>query len=305
MQASSAFVPQTDFEVQVPKDGKTATAYIFYPANLLPQRVRFDVPDWKHGGIVREGALTLKYRNGYIRQCEITQMRQQMESVAANFVHPAERRHMTKTYNIVEEGSKKAIGLDDNLYRMAFYPQDEIEVLTSQGDGIVKMPVSTSFERDYAQQFLFPNWDEPDFVLPTRISDIKAHLQGRLKEAKGETVLINVCNAAIMACDLFDQWGRRIINEQNAIYEEARAKGWAWSYGADAELCFEQLNIQRKDNLVQEQANRLDQLTEALTRQAEAIASNMGRQALPTPAPAAAPAKNAAIEKEVDGNTGA
>lgn len=268
-----------DFSIQTPKEEKAPSAYVFTVADLIPADVKFKVPSYRKGGLIRSNFLTLKYRDGYIRKCEITQLRQQMESEQDNFINPSERKHLLKTYNIVEGDRVQTVGLKstrnihtgemeighDHLLRTAFYPSDEIDRLTGQADGIVKMPSMSAAQAEEAQYFLFPDWDtnEP----PVKVADIRNHLRQRLTDAQGlrNAFLIEVCNQAILSCDQYEAAGRAEIANANAKLAEASTKGWAWTYGSDAEAYFEQLGIQRKDQAVQDNANKMDKLVEVLS----------------------------------------
>ena len=180
-----------DFKFEIPSKAKLGNFFIFYAADLISPEIKSKVPDWKAGGILRE-SVCLKYRLGFIRKCEITQLRPFMDSTHINNVSPAKRENMITTYQIIENGKSRTIGLTerdgnlvhDGLLRMQFYPVDEINRLTGQVDGVVQMPVATVQEAFEAQYFLFPDWDKiqsGETKLPVKIVDLEKHFKSRLR----------------------------------------------------------------------------------------------------------------------------
>lgn len=278
MQAATA----QDFSITTGATARPATAYIFYPLNMIAPALKASVPDWKAGGLLRSELATLRHRNGYIRQCEITECRQHMVAQRSTLVMPGERRHMPSSYMLTEDGVTRQIQSDDPSNPLLFtpwYPDQELGQVLGQNDGLVRMPLENAREMIAAQYFLFPDWDEylaGRKVLPTKLATIREMLNTRLQAAT-DPKMRAVAEAAIRACDLADSFGRAHVNRENAMYAEAQARGWAWSYGVDSELFMDQLGLSRRDNLAQEQANKIDRLADVLT---EAFA----RQALAPPA---------------------
>lgn len=293
MQAAQA----QDFSITTGPVTRPATAYIFYPLNMIAPALRASVPDWKAGGLLRSELATLRHKNGYIRQCEITECRQHMVAQRSTLVMPGERRHMPSSYMLTEDGVTKQIKSDDPENPLLFtpwYPDQELGSVLGQNDGLVRMPIETAQEMVEAQYFLFPDWDDYLLgrkVLPGKLATIREMLITRQHSAAPGSKMYQVADAAVRACDLAESFGRAHVNRENAMYAEAQARGWAWSYGVDSELYMEQLGLSRRDNLAQEQANKIDRLADVLT---EAFA----RQTIPTPA-AVVPAAPAVEASEI------
>lgn len=278
-----------EFSIEVPTASMAGVLYVFTVANLLSQTQKAKLPEWKYGGIVKD-VMTLKYCSGYVRQCAITELRQHMESDNQGFVEPGQRRHMASAYVITEPNpttgelgqrtvGKDAAGNADGLLRTAFYPSQEIDVLTGQVDGMVKMPCKSSAEKALAQDFLFPNWaaiERGEESLPEKTSQLRVHFTKRLAEAQklmqtspAAQFFVEACLAAIKSCDDFTAWATEHLAAQTARWREAQTKGWAWSFGSHAECCFEQLGVPRPDLLDQERGDKLDAMAEAMRMQAE------------------------------------
>lgn len=273
----------SDYRVEIPTKDKTGARFVFTVADLIPALTKASNPDWKRGGVIRNN-VTLSYRSGYIPRCEITQLRQTMESVQTAYAHPNERKHLTPVYNIIENGVQRQVGFKknrltgevepDGLLRTPIYPSDEIQVLAQQLDGVVEMPVDSTQEKEAAQAFLFPNWNEIQAGLaqfPETIQKLKAYFEKRLKIAvdADRAFYVKVAQAAIKSCDDYMAWSNARVNEQNAQYDIAKTKGWAWSYGAEADMLFVQLGIQRRDNLAQANSDQMNQLTSVLAENAK------------------------------------
>lgn len=281
-----------DFSITTGAVTRPATAYIFYPLNMIAPALRASVPDWKAGGTLRPELATLRHRNGYIRQCEIVECRQHMVARSARNIIPGERRHMVGAYTLTENGVSRRIdgGDPDNpLLFSPWYPDQELEAALGLNDGLVRMPIDNAAEMVQAQYFLFPDWD--DYVsgkkdLPSKLVQIRDIFLERQRETTPGSKMYAVATAALRACDLADAFGRAHVARENAMYAEAQAKGWAWSYGVDAELYMEQLGLQRRDNLAQEQASKIDRLADVL---AEAFAPQNRATLGAAPAPAPIP----------------
>lgn len=263
---------QRGYSIEVPKKDQSGEFFVFFAGNQISGDVKAHNPDWSAGGILRPKVITLRYRHGYIRKCEITGLRQQMISEAATNILPNERRHLAPTYVINDGDGPQVIGKmkdgsHDGLLRTPFYPSDEIDRLTSRVDGVVRMPCANAEEAIAAQIFLFPNWKHivaGDATLPTRIDDLMVYFKGRLTAANTDQERA-VARAAIKSCEDYKTWGQRVTTTANAMLRSMNVKGHGWTYGSDAELAFEQLNLQRQDTLVQDQGNKLDGLVDAMT----------------------------------------
>lgn len=261
--------PAQEFSISTGSVERPATAYIFYPLNMIAPAIKASVVDWKAGGLLRPELATLRHKNGYIRQCEITECRQHMVAQAARNVYPTERRHMHRQYVLNENGESRVISggsSDDPLLFTPWYPDQELPSVLGANDGLVRMPIENAAEMRMAQYFLFPDWD--DYLsgkkqLPTKLAQIRELLAAR-QQAATNAREVGYAEAALRACDLAESYGRQHVSRENAIYAEAQAKGWAWNYGVEAELYMEQLGIQRRDNLAQEQASKIDRLADVL-----------------------------------------
>lgn len=284
-----------DATVTVPTRSTPESKYVFFAGDLIAPAVKATNPHWAFGGVLRPNSLTLAYRTGYVRRCEITPLRQNMVSENKVNVPPAARPHMISGYTVQVGTEIKQYGVDSNgqpdgLLRTAFYPADEISTLTGQVDGLIEMPVKNAAELERAQLFLFPNWEAISIgieSLPEKLGELRAYFQGRLKEAQqsGDAFLIAVTNAALQSCFNFQTWGQTQINSANSLYDTAKAKGWAIGYGGTAEMLFTQLGMPRRDNAEQETSSKFERLIEVL-----AASQGAGVAAIPAPASTAAPA---------------
>lgn len=278
-----------DFSITTGAVSRPATAYVFFPLNMIAPAVRAAVPDWKAGGTLRPELATLRHRNGYIRQCEIAECRQHMVAQAVRNVIPGERRHMPTAYNLTENGATRRIDSGnpaEPFLFTAWYPDQELDAAMGRNDGLVRLPIENAAEMVEAQYFLFPDWD--DYVsgrkeLPSRLTQIRDMLIERQRSVSAGSRMYAIATEALRACDLADAFGRAHVARENAIYAEAQAKGWAWSYGVEAELYMEQLGLQRRDNLAQEQANKIDKLADVLTQAFSR--QNMSVVQVPSPEP--------------------
>lgn len=264
-----------DYRIEVPVQDKSGSYYVFFAGDLVAPALRSSIPHLAPGGVVND-ALTLRHANGFIRQCLITPLREYMWTENRRNVMPEKQDQMVRTYKIIQDGKEVTVGLNQNgnwdgLLRRMFYPSADIGRVTSQADGIVRMPVNSSTEARRAQYFLFPEWD--DYLtgvkaLPRKISTLKAYFQERLALATDDFER-GVASAAIQSCDQFISKGSLAIAKANAELKRAQVKGEPYYYPGDVELYFEQLGIQRSDLLVQDQGSKFDMMAEAITKLAQ------------------------------------
>lgn len=251
--------------------------FVFYVGDQISPLNKTKNPSYVRGGVIRPHN-TLKHCTGFIRQCEITPLKQYMWSETAQFIHPEQRAHMIASYNIVEGDVTTTVG-NDGLLRTAFYPEDELPLITGQNDGIVEMPIQPG-NRWRIQRFLFPNWDAIEAgqaILPQTIAAMKAHFTERLAAASDPQEFA-AATAALASCDSYIAWGQEVLGRQSAQLDEAKAKGWAWTYAPEAEMLFAQLGMVRKDNLAQEQTTKFDTLAEATANLAKAMEQMVAAQ---------------------------
>lgn len=270
--------PQSDFSIVTPAKDKTGSAYIFSVVDLLPQSVKDNNPNWKRGGLIRD-AMTLIWNHGYIPLCEITPLKQQPWGTAGSNINPSERKHLDTTYVVNERNADGVIepkqrGMrrmpdgsmaHDGLLRTMFYPTEDVAWLTQQQDGIVLMPVANEAEKNKAQLFLFPEWEQIKLGLapwPDTIHELKTYFGKRLKATyiKGEnsntpdpameferkTVL-----AAIQCCDTSISFGMGHLREAKTNFDAMKTMGKPWAYGQDAQMWAVQLGEQLNDTTVQ------------------------------------------------------
>lgn len=281
------------------------TAYIFYAGNMIPHSVTARVPQWATGGIVLSEVATLRHVNGYVRKCEITEMRQYMDAVARANIHPEARDRYISNFVLRADGQTINVGTrgyDSHLLFSPVYPSQELPRLVGKGIGVVEMPVSSPEEARSAQLFLFPDWDEylaGTKQLPVKIRELKNYFISKRKEAASKPLFSGVLEAAILSCEQFEVTGREEIARQTEEYVAAEKKGVGWSYGLDAELYFEQLDIQRRDALVQQQSDKIDRLEEVLLKHAQALTAAVQAKTEPeTPLPLPIAAKQASKKTE-------
>ena len=218
-------------------------------------------------------------------------MRQYMDGQWAALVEPNARQYMPSSYRIQEDGEEIKVGgrgYDNHLLFRAFFPEDELDRLTGQGDGLVKFPVSSPHEAIEAQYFLFEDWDAIAAgykQLPTTIRALKEHFQSRLQEALRlqNQRLVAYAEAAILSCDQFEVAGREEIARANEEMTVAEKRGWPYSYGADAILYFEQLGIPRPDRVSEAQNDRMSKLETGLLEYARITANALAGRAAEVP----------------------
>ncbi|HEY8560508.1 MAG TPA: hypothetical protein VIL74_09035 [Pyrinomonadaceae bacterium] len=281
--------PVADFDtsVRVPQRNLEGARYVFTVADLISDEVKSSNPAWfTLGGVLRPGAACLKWNQGYIPRCEITELKQYADSTAASNVHPEKREGAVRHYEIATvnpatgQFEERTIGVDkngvpDGLLRKFFYPANDVATIAGKIDGVVEMPVTNNREKNLAQRFLFPNWEaiRQTGNLPPTVRALKEYflkLKGNLNQADPHfRLFLGVVNAALKSCDDFAAWGARRVNEANAMYNTAKTKGWTWSYGDEAIKLFVQLGLPRQDIVAQEQAAQFDKLAESQTRTAE------------------------------------
>jgi hypothetical protein len=247
------------------------------PRDTIPDDVKASNPLWESGGTIRSGIRTLGYRGGYLRRCEITQMREAMWSENAANILPTERSKLTSTYVETVGAHQRVIGVTkngnhDGLLRSRVYPSNEIATLTGKIDGIVQMPITTVEQAVEAQYFSSPTGKR---LLPAQLKSLekRAQLLAHFMERKQKAISPfqrAVAEAAIKSVTDFKVWGTAAVKKANATLNLAKTKGWDWSYGTDAEMAFEQLELQRSDTMVQEQASKIDRLADAMTTFVEA-----------------------------------
>jgi hypothetical protein len=260
-----------DFEIELLEKNKSGIRFVIFVGDLIEQAIKDSNPAWELGGVLRSGFLTLAHCGGYIPRCEITSLYQNMHGVYAGYVEPHERKHLTRAYYAKENGQKKLIG-NDGLLRTPFYPADDVALLAHQTDGVVEVALSSDHEKKLAQEFLFPNWTRIKHgidEMPETIAQLRAYFVKRLSVAVAPYEKA-AAQAAIKSCDNYMTWGNKHISQETAKYNTAKTKGYDWTFGSDAQMLFKQLNVQRPDNLIQEQANQLNTLTDVLAEQAKA-----------------------------------
>lgn len=285
-----------EFQTEIPKKVPIGEFFVFFAGDVISGRYKTQIPQLRFGGMVRATSNCLAYRGGYIRQCEITQLRPRMHSESVNNVMPSERKHLAPAYEITENGKKITVGIDkktkehDGLLRFSFHPSQEVEPLTSKNDGLVKMPVSNPTEALQAQKFLFPNWGEifvGDVPLPGKTRQLRDHFLLRKREVR-TGFEEKVVEAAILSCDQYIAWCDIVAKDANDQYARMRAAGHAWSMGSDAEAAFRDAIVQRQDTVQQDQATNFNDVKETIAGLAQVIlAQNQAgnQQYAPPPQP--------------------
>jgi len=290
-----------EYQIKIPTKATAGEFFVFFVGNRISKELKSREPFLNQGGILRTNFLTLEPHRGFIRRCEVTQLRPQMQSEAATNVKPSQREHFIKTYSILENGREIVCGTRkgeeggrvwDGLYRKQFFPVDEIDRLCApkndQPTGIVRLPCQNVQEAAQAQVFLFPNWMDilsGQAVILEKTYDLKKYFAERYKQANNDFER-DVASAAIKSCDDFLIWCNWKANDANAKLSQAQAKGWAWTAGPEAEIAFEQTGISRRDNVQQQQAQQMDKMTEALNILAQtAVRQNEGGFQAPQPPP--------------------
>lgn len=317
-QATTEQFKAVDFSIEVPKPLPTGSRYVFTVADLLNSTVKDRNPDWAVGGVVIGESNCLKYRNGYVRRCEITELRQFMDSETEGNIDPTQRKHHPRRYELTQpnpitgRAEKLVIGNDDTLLRMPFYAGQEIERLTSQNDGLVEMPVKNNEEMRRAQLFLFENWSEiakGERPLPIETAKLRAYFLKRLAVAREQDsdLFSKVAQAAVRSCDSFRGWCERTANSATVDYERSKAKGWGAPVGGDAVAAFEQSGLPRPDRIANDQSEKFERMTELMQQQAAnqsklidlQIAQAQGKTPEPPELPAELPSEPV-VEKVVE-----
>jgi hypothetical protein len=190
----------------------------------------------------------------------ITPLKDATISDHKSFIDPAKHELFTSTLvpetvtdpNTGEQIQQEVASSD--FLRMRVYPSDEVGMLALQDNGVIEMQmIKSTEERKAAQMFLFPNWaaiSKGDEFLPTTVRELRDYFLER-KAAAPNQYFRTIAEAAISSCDLFKAWGTERISQENTLLEEAKAKGVVRSYSAEAELLFEQLELVRRDDLIQ------------------------------------------------------
>jgi hypothetical protein len=266
------------YKIEVPTKERAGEFFVFFAGDMIGDEVKAQNPGWNAGGNLYPQWATLNYRLGYVRQCEITALRQAMVPENPMMVHPDKREFKVGKY-LVHEGESVTVGGDNGMLHTPIYPVDEVDRLTGQTDGIVRMPCKSATEALQAQMFLFPNWADIDrgydkegnvVALPPRLTQLKAYFELRYKAALSPFQQ-DVARAAMKSCDELVTWCQRHVKWANDNYESMRTKGHTWSYGADAEQAFKMTGLQRRDQLLQEQATKADDLSGAVAGLANTV----------------------------------
>lgn len=281
-----------EVRAEVPKKNVTNESFVFFAGDTIAPQLKFAIPFIRFGGTLRiDTSQCLKYRGGYIRQCEITQLRIHWQSEHIHNVNPNERKHLAPVYELTEDSQTRTIGIDpktkahDGLLRFPFFPSMEVEILTSRGDGLVKMPCSTPKEALLAQKFLFPNWGAifiGEETLPEKTVALKRHFEQRKRETDSDFEQ-KIANAAILSCEQYLDWCNRTATVANAEYVRMQTAGRAWAMGTDAEAAFLNSAIQRRDTIQQNQQDQFDKMSEAITTMANTFSTNKQNPAVQSP----------------------
>jgi hypothetical protein len=259
-----------DFAIQLDTQDKPTTAYVFFAMDTIAPDVKHKNPGWARGGALRPDFRTLGHLCGYIERGRVTELRQTFESELASNIDPNKRQHMPKTYKIQENGASRTVGtkivkdqdtgekaaVHDGLLRHAIFPQEDLDILTGQIDGIVKMPISSRAEAAAAEAFLYPNGES----LPKTVAATRSYFESR-RDAARSAFELAVANAALLSVAQYETKALGEIDQANSDYDKAKANGWGWSYGPPALMAFDQLGIPRRDNVDRSQQDRLDQMS--------------------------------------------
>jgi hypothetical protein len=132
-----------EYALQIPSKTAAGEFFVFFAGDLIPSELKSQEEFLRPGGILRTNYLSLEPHRGFIRQGEITQLRPQMQSEATTNVMPTERKHMIRTYSIIENGREKLCGVIkgddgkyvwDGLFRIQFFPVDEVDRLCAPAE---------------------------------------------------------------------------------------------------------------------------------------------------------------------------
>ena len=278
-----------DVRTEIPKVQHEGEYFVFYPGDRISGFQKTAVPYLQFGGVVSKN-LCLQYRLGYLRRCEITQLMSHMDGVPIFNVHPGEQKHLPGVYTLVDSsGQKRLLGVTktadgnehDGLLRFETHPAMVIDRLVRDTEdnecrGLVRMPVKSSEEALLAQKFLFPEWRDI-FIgktpLPATNRLLRQYFMQRQAEANGNFEK-EVADAAILACDRYQNWCDFKAAAVNAELNFMEKKGFAWYPGSDGEAAFRDSTVARRDMVQQSQATQMQDLTEAVS----IIAKSMTQQ---------------------------
>ena len=274
-----------EHQIILPQQRKEGSRYIFFAGDIIAPSAKARDPRFARGGVVKANQ-TLNHCSGFIPQCEITEMRQHMQTVAMANVQANDRQNWAATYQELDPatGETKTIGLrpdgsHDGYLRRAIYPMDDVTELVGAATGIIEMPVRSRREAMAAQRFLFPDGTVPPAVT---VHERRRYFEGRLAMADS-TFEVMIAEAAIRSCDDLIRHANLIIAEARAEYDRAKTKGIAWTLGSVARSYHQMLGLATPDQAAQANDAKFDQLVEVTANLATAVANRQPEPVVSAP----------------------
>lgn len=217
------------------------------------------------------------YKKSFVQKNVWNPAKNRFEDVLVGGGHVATREDGSKILdpNRAREGR---VNHGRNLLYWPIYPAQEIGSLSRTGgfaNGVVPVQ-GLADERDVAvaQAHYFPQWS--DFihgdlsVIPTNLRKLRAHITERRQAAGGIPTLVGVGDAYLAACDLYQIWGKRYVDNQTSLIRDAeKTPGAVQRYDEIAERIITDLELTREDRLVHNVAAQQNNMEELLRQNAQ------------------------------------
>lgn len=277
---------------------------VLYVGDMTSLRDK-QVKQYSLGGRHTPEAMTVPGK--FLVRCALTPLAEAMLGVSKNLVHPDERKNYIQAYrktNVFNPATGRfedlvvgASGASKDLIFKKIFPAREVGQIAYQqpADGTIEIEgLRTIAELKAVQLHYFPNWNQilsGKEKLPATNEELKAHIIERQAMAPQGSVLWNVGEKYLLACDQYALWGKGYLERQTAVVEEAKKKpGAPGRYSEEAESLFKQLGLTRQDALVEVQAaqakrteDKVDKIGDAVGLLAQIVANQEAAKIQPQP----------------------
>lgn len=256
---------------------REATRYLFFPGDVIGARRKQERADLAAGG-EEVGSACLVRTKGFLRRCRISPLERWGELMPQELLPEG-----AVTIGIQQTGpggsEQGFTSFKQNLYAYPKYPGEEITWILQHADnsgmkkGIVELTALRAmdwkeYEKLGLQKDFFPEYPK----LPVTLREVEEAIQATARRAGGNSMLGQMADEMLTGCAMFRRWATARIEAANILVRIGTTKdGWTYTYTDLDETLLPQLEMERVDHHLQNQARFQGTLADSQLKLAELI----------------------------------
>ncbi len=266
---------------------REAVRYLFFPGDVIGARRKQEREDLAGGG-EEIGSACLVRTKGFLRRCRITPLERWGELMPAELLPEGANVIGVQPTGM---GSEQAFtSFKSNLFAFPKFPGEEITWIIQSADnggirkGIVELTALQAMEwKDFRQlnlqELFFPDYPN----LPKTLREVEGMIRATGERYSSDPIIRRCAQEMLGACSIFRRWATARIEAENLLAQIGTTKdGWTYTYSDLADTLFAQIEMERVDHHLQNQARFQGTLAESQGRLVELVErafSGVGQQA--------------------------